>query len=43
MQTLHSEGIERRFFSALSDEQISQLGELWPRVLQASAASGTSS
>jgi DNA-binding MarR family transcriptional regulator len=38
MQTLHSEGIERRFFSALSSEQISQLGELWPRVLQASAA-----
>jgi len=43
MQALHSEGIERRFFSALSEEQISQLGELWPRVLRASAAVGTGS
>jgi DNA-binding MarR family transcriptional regulator len=38
MQALHSEGIERRFFSALTDQQIAQLGELWPRVLRASAA-----
>jgi DNA-binding MarR family transcriptional regulator len=38
MQVLHFEGIERRFFSALSDEQIAQLGEVWPRVLRASAA-----
>ena len=39
MQELHFEGIERRFFSPLSDEQIEQLGELWPRILRATAIS----
>jgi DNA-binding MarR family transcriptional regulator len=34
---LHLEGVERRFFSRLSGEQISQLAELWPRVLEAVA------
>ena len=38
VEELHFEGIERRFFSALSSEQISELAELWPRVLDASAA-----
>jgi DNA-binding MarR family transcriptional regulator len=42
MQELHFEGIERRFFSALSDEQVDQLGELWPRILRASAATAPS-
>jgi DNA-binding MarR family transcriptional regulator len=35
MQELHFEGIERRFFGPLSDEQVEQLGELWPRILRA--------
>lgn len=38
VQALHFEGIERRFFSALTDDQIEQLGELWPRILRASAS-----
>jgi DNA-binding MarR family transcriptional regulator len=38
VEELHFEGIERRFFSALSSEQISELAELWPRVLDATAA-----
>jgi DNA-binding MarR family transcriptional regulator len=38
LERLHFEGIERRFFSALSNEQVAALAELWPRVLEASAA-----
>ncbi len=38
VEDLHFEGIERRFFSALTDEQVSQLADLWPRVLDASGA-----
>jgi DNA-binding MarR family transcriptional regulator len=37
LERLHFEGIERRFFSALSSEQVAQLAELWPRVLEAAA------
>jgi DNA-binding MarR family transcriptional regulator len=37
IEELHFEGIERRFFSALDADEISQLAELWPRVLDASA------
>lgn len=38
LERLHFEGIERRFFSVLSSEQVEELAELWPRVLDASAA-----
>ena len=38
VEELHFEGIERRFFSALSDKQVTQLAELWPRVLDATGA-----
>jgi DNA-binding MarR family transcriptional regulator len=41
IQELHFEGIQRRFFSALSDGEISQLAELWPRVLDATAGVGS--
>ena len=37
LEALHLEGIERRFFSALSAEQVAELAEVWPRVLDASA------
>jgi len=37
LERLHFEGLERRFFSALSGEQVAELAELWPRVLEASA------
>jgi DNA-binding MarR family transcriptional regulator len=40
VQELHFEGIERRFFSGLTERQIGELGELWPRVLEASGAAG---
>jgi DNA-binding MarR family transcriptional regulator len=33
-EELHFEGVERRFFSGLSDKQVAVLAELWPRVLQ---------
>ena len=39
LERLHFEGIERRFFSALSGDQVAQLAEVWPRVLDAAAAS----
>jgi DNA-binding MarR family transcriptional regulator len=35
VQELHVEGVERRFFSGLSSEQVSQLAEAWPAVLEA--------
>jgi DNA-binding MarR family transcriptional regulator len=38
LERLHFEGIERRFFSALTGEQVAQLAALWPRVLDASAS-----
>jgi DNA-binding MarR family transcriptional regulator len=37
LEALHFEGIERRFFSALRPEQVAQLAELWPRMLDAAA------
>jgi DNA-binding MarR family transcriptional regulator len=40
-EELHFEGVERRFFSGLTDQQISQLAELWPRVLEAAGASSS--
>lgn len=42
VEELHFEGIERRFFSALSTEQVAELAELWPRVLEAAGAAETS-
>jgi DNA-binding MarR family transcriptional regulator len=37
-EDLHFDGVERRFFSALSDDEIAQLAELWPRVLEATGS-----
>jgi DNA-binding MarR family transcriptional regulator len=41
VEELHFEGIERRFFSALSERQVKELGELWPRILESTAAVGS--
>jgi DNA-binding MarR family transcriptional regulator len=38
LERIHFEGIERRFFSALSGAQVAALAELWPRVLEAQRA-----
>jgi DNA-binding MarR family transcriptional regulator len=35
LERLHFEGVERRFFSALTSDQVAQLAEVWPRVLDA--------
>jgi DNA-binding MarR family transcriptional regulator len=43
VEKLHFEGIERRFFSALSAEQVAELAELWPRVLDATGTAATTS
>ena len=35
VQEVHAAGVERRFFSGLSSEQVSHLAEAWPAVLEA--------
>jgi DNA-binding MarR family transcriptional regulator len=37
VQELHAEGIERRFFSDLSADQVRQLAAVWPLVIEATA------
>jgi DNA-binding MarR family transcriptional regulator len=37
LERVHFDGIERRFFSALSSDEVAELATLWPRVLEASA------